>query len=1279
MQQTKTRCENFKLARSSNVANDLKVFPSSGVIKVKEKSFKILRTRGDGNCQFRAISILVTGADKEINHKKLRILSVREFMKIEDGELKKSLCFTHDPRDCITAERCTESKVHEGAFLQASTPPFRRFVLNKEEFAKEMSKDKTWGNEYTVKSLALAMDLKINVFQQGEGTQSFRVLSYNSVSDCELNLLYNGSHFEALLPVSEDRKMTGENSPQSIPSDLDSDSDSGEPLSKRKRKGKFNSTAAVKNKKCGAKRAKTKSKLPSFQDWYNKDMKKARQAETNINTVMEDVDDIDLTGASSMESKSDSEERQQKQTETETGHNSPHSTSPISGSGCEDADCNGNMRIKQKEAPIGIVDQKDGNDKIEMGITGKEENYNETVKIMKTKTKQASIRAMFAPQLTPNSFIHGENAPHVEEKVSKLEDGEVETEDRGGSNDDQSEPPADNSVQGVKKRSRACVVNSEWFQPNGLKDSTGVVVNSYLRRVVGSRILVNCSLCEMSFSVQYKGVSAINRHATSKKHVTRIEEVKSNKDMGAYVEKNREDNVIDAEIKLTKWAGIHNISLRTTLPHLVKLLKTIFPDSPICQEMSDLNRSRLYYGMKFGLGKSEIDTTVKDLQKTPFSLSMDGGMKGGKHRINYIVRYFCEESGKCVEKVILSRTTVNETASLVASLFLDWCTEFNLDIKKQLIMINSDHAAVLRGSKTGAVVRIGEKAPNVLSCDIGGDCLHDLNNSTKAPFYATFPSIVKLLDITRQHFNKSCKEEAKKFEVCSEQGLPTTKPQVWVRSRFLSRFASVKERRKRIHAYSEYFQSVEAKEEPRRKKRRVQEDNISGEKSPQAVIDDNEQSSDSEFEDPEADIKKPTKAKKLLWLKKYLDPDEGLQKAIVELDVAIDCLSSSDILLKVFQCQKPMIHVLKPTILEYVRDCFREIIDVKYLKYSDGKPLGGSSLKALQLESEEDRLTRREEDRNIEKKIKEKNSEKMKMQLEFESSALRNDEKQKYNHNKRMEKMDKEEEKLRDKLSNGRFATVFEPKQVTLSSTVKETIKSLYQTRCEGQEMEMHARELKLEFYLGLCKKIQQSLPLDNALLSKIVYIDPAKLNDDKTEKKFMEICEQMPGYIGTEKDEVISDYRKLRLNQADMGKDYEKYLEEVKDDDILFKDKLPIDMIWSPIIKKKNKYPSLGKFLKAVLSFTHSTASVEGSIKDMRNVLGSMSHASSDLMCSSRLAIMTSVRRGGTSNCCYDFQCNKDFRTDWLESYKTQEKALEKAADPEDIADSGENDSDNE
>ena len=44
-----------------------------------------------------------------------------------------------------------------------------------------------------------------------------------------------------------------------------------------------------------------------------------------------------------------------------------------------------------------------------MDINGKEEDYNETVQIMKTKIKQAIIRSMFSSQLTPhspnNSFI----------------------------------------------------------------------------------------------------------------------------------------------------------------------------------------------------------------------------------------------------------------------------------------------------------------------------------------------------------------------------------------------------------------------------------------------------------------------------------------------------------------------------------------------------------------------------------------------------------------------------------------------------------------------------------------------------------------------------------------------------------------------------------------------------------------------------------------------------------------------------------------------------------
>ena len=94
---------------------------------------------------------------------------------------------------------------------------------------------------------------------------------------------------------------------------------------------------------------------------------------------MEDRDEIDLTkSGSSTESKSNPEDEQKEQ--IETGQSSPLSTSPFSGSGPEDEDCNGNIRTKrkstnkQKGASIGIVNQEDDNEEIEKHINGKEED-----------------------------------------------------------------------------------------------------------------------------------------------------------------------------------------------------------------------------------------------------------------------------------------------------------------------------------------------------------------------------------------------------------------------------------------------------------------------------------------------------------------------------------------------------------------------------------------------------------------------------------------------------------------------------------------------------------------------------------------------------------------------------------------------------------------------------------------------------------------------------------------------------------------------------------------
>ena len=274
----KDRCIKHKLVQKSNVVEAFKTFPRRGKIKVERKGeMEILRVLGDGNCQFRSLAIMMTGIDHEENQKKLRSLSVSEFLNVEEKDLKRSVFITHDERDCLTPELCKRNDEHEGAFLQASAKPYRRFVTNKNEFACEMSKQRVWGNEYTIKVLAEAMDLKVNIIQQNLG--SYKVMCcYNEGSDCEVCVLFDGSHYEALVPSAW--KLTGENSLQPIPSS-DSDPESKVALSKSKR----NKSQA--NGKIKAKKRKT-SAQSSFNDWLEECRKKRKIEDTNSNFNSED-------------------------------------------------------------------------------------------------------------------------------------------------------------------------------------------------------------------------------------------------------------------------------------------------------------------------------------------------------------------------------------------------------------------------------------------------------------------------------------------------------------------------------------------------------------------------------------------------------------------------------------------------------------------------------------------------------------------------------------------------------------------------------------------------------------------------------------------------------------------------------------------------------------------------------------------------------------------------------------------------------------------------------
>ena len=348
------------------------------------------------------------------------------------------------------------------------------------------------------------------------------------------------------------------------------------------------------------------------------------------------------------------------------------------------------------------------------------------------------------------------------------------------------------------KKKRWSKVRNEWFQDSGIVDGNGDKINKYLRRVPGNDYLLSCSICQnVTFSVKYKGFTAVRIHSESDKHKELIEANKQNEPMGKYIEKVIESQVTDAEVSLTRWAATHTISLRFAVPHLVKILKKSFPDSKICQEMGNLSASRLSYGLTHGLGKTELDHTNNDLNSKLFSLQLDGGMKGGCHKLNYMVRYFDDKTSQAVDKVIIAKTVNIENAKTVADIFLDYCSSHKINLETNLIMINSDHTSTLRGHETGAVVRIAKKAPKIPKTDIGGDILHDINNLIKPCFYKTFPSLVKILEITNTDIRGSAKKLQCFTDICNKLGLDTTKPKKWATSRFLSRVQCLKERRKK--------------------------------------------------------------------------------------------------------------------------------------------------------------------------------------------------------------------------------------------------------------------------------------------------------------------------------------------------------------------------------------------------------------------------------------------------------------------------------------------------
>ena len=865
----------------------------SGVIKVMGKEDMVrLAIKPDGNCQFRAVATLLSGADDNDNHKVLRKLACEEFKNETVESLRRTGFFSHSESDCLTENVCKGTKKHIGGYLGSSVMPYRRLVFTKEEFIKNMRKDKTWGNEHTMACMAKALKVKINSIQEHylKKNTYFVQHAYNPGEELELNILYDyeARHYEALVPSSW--ILTGNNNFQSesdpfaseeaeatllikkekIPKDEESVPEKVETL---KRKRTVN-TQKNKRKKCEVPQNFSEdATVGDFMTWFVKlrtkqtekieKMEKFKNSNSKSNVFDEDFTDSELNDNDDLKESTKIEETLMNQDSDSEKSEEHERIEPVSDvSDFEESSTSSKQIKKLSDSEISENDN-DGqvnyeNEKLKDGIqTASEDSKNNSIKVTEKPLDKEIIRKIRQPNIT-DMFIKQSNKKQPNKNSEEEQNvGDIEAEFRipsentnfqkessHHSEEDELDSDSDESlkaknVKKKKKKKRTCKVQSSWFDGSKvITDANEDNIHSYLRRIPNSSTLVNCSVCCQSFSVMNKGLCAVKKHSETARHRECMLDKRSNENIGIYMERSKSQEIIDAELGIVKLAAVHHLSFKKTIPHLVKTLKKIFPDSKICQSMGSLSSSRLSYGLRNGLGKTEEDSTCKDLKNLPFSLELDGGLKGGKHRVSYLVHYFDENVEKVVIKVIITKTLNNENAKAVADTFLQWSEKNSIDIGQNMIMINSDHASVLRGVKTGATVRISEFAPNISSCDIGGDVLHDLNNANKHAFYRSFPNLVKLLDITKEDIGGSATKAETFQNICSKLGLETTKSKKWCRSRFLSRYECLKERRKRILAYAEYYSDVE----PPRKRRK----NTSGNNNFQKNSESNEEESSDE-------------------------------------------------------------------------------------------------------------------------------------------------------------------------------------------------------------------------------------------------------------------------------------------------------------------------------------------------------------------------------------------------------------------------------------------------
>ena len=548
-------------------------------------------------------------------------------------------------------------------------------------------------------------------------------------------------------------------------------------------------------------------------------------------------------------------------------------------------------------------------------------------------------------------------------------------------------------------------------------------------------------------------------------------------------------------------------------------------------------------------------------------------------------------------------------------MFLEVFRKRDIDLGK-LINLHTDSCSVLRGKKSGAVMRIASVAAKIIKSDIGGDALHHVHNSVKKAFHEVFPNLNTLLKCIKYDIRSSPAKIEEYLETCDKVGEPKKMPVSYCVSRFLDKYKAVSDTIEHINTFKEFYKDESSRYSGN-------SDSDDDKDTPGLDLDLGEvRKGESDNHEKTENWKGNPNRRREILKKSFGVPKEAILTEI-ELIVARDSLKLPHDFLRIFQAEDVKIHLLYDAMKELLRSTLQEIAEPAGLVNSKGEKLDGKELKSIILETKEERIKRRLEGSNS--------------QEETESRS-----------------------RLKLRKSTGvpqRHCQLLPVEGTCLDKALRDALDSLMRKYGvpddEKNKILLEVKSTKYKFNIELTKSYQHYLPLGNDFLRRLKFLCPKSfIEKQEAEHNVIKIAKEMDMIDSNEEDSLRLEIRKIKGDKDILGEGLQVYIERfVKSFRLNGKEpNIPIDSVWNPIIVDEAQFPCMSRLLRGSLSIFHSTATVEGAINTTRNILNERAHQMLDENLNARKHVKSAVKNSG--KCCYDFDVNgPSFKKNWYNS----------------------------